>query len=271
MEAQIPVDFVSATDLVGGKLAQYKILYLPFPVMLSRDVGEALKGFIKAGGTVVAEARLAWNDERGFASEVVPGFGLSEVFGAREVVMRPVEKAEIHSERGASLPGWAAGSVAQGEAFEEELEPKAGAQILARFADGKPAMVRKQYGKGQAVLIGSYLAIEYLRHQTTGTKALLLSLARSAGVSAEVSVSGENTGEVEAQRLVDTGFQLVFIFNHASKAAQATIAVQLPWKAVTVQSWLDGTIAPHRQDVDRCVVQRDLAAGEVYVVKMSRE
>jgi beta-galactosidase len=41
-EAQLPVDFVSTEDIIQNKLGQYKILFLPFPVMLSRAVADGV-------------------------------------------------------------------------------------------------------------------------------------------------------------------------------------------------------------------------------------
>ncbi|HEV2232736.1 MAG TPA: hypothetical protein VGV68_04950 [Terriglobia bacterium] len=91
-------------------------------------MADGVKEYIRGGGTVVAEARLAWNDERGFASEVVPGLGLAEVFGAREKLIRPVDKAEIlvrPSVPSGGLEGLGAGPIF-GDGFEEALEPLAG-------------------------------------------------------------------------------------------------------------------------------------------------
>src|SRR5207248_6346825 len=133
LEEQIPVDFVHPLDVLGGRLAQYRIVFLPYPVMLSRDVAEAITRYIQNGGTVVAEARLAWNDERGYSSDVVPGFNLAEVFGAREKLIRPVETARLNVQVGA-LPGIHQ-QTATGEGFEEVLEPAAGTRVLAHFDD----------------------------------------------------------------------------------------------------------------------------------------
>ena len=52
-EQQIPVDFVHPEDTTPQKLAQYKILFLPFPVMLSREVAEGVKRYVQSGGTAV--------------------------------------------------------------------------------------------------------------------------------------------------------------------------------------------------------------------------
>lgn len=184
-EQQIPVDFVHPEDVIQDKLGQYKILFVPFPVMISRDVAEGVKRYVERGGTVVAEARLAWHDERGFASEVIPGFGLAEVFGAREKVIRPAENPALRTEVSSALPGLGAPLTVGGEAVEEELEPLSPAQVLARFANSEAAAVAKTYGKGKAVPAGSFLAMAYQRRHEEATKRLLTSLAQAAGVSSD--------------------------------------------------------------------------------------
>src|SRR5207248_576016 len=52
LEEQIPIDFVHPLDVLGGRLAQYRIVFLPYPVMLSRDVAVAITRYIENGGTV---------------------------------------------------------------------------------------------------------------------------------------------------------------------------------------------------------------------------
>jgi beta-galactosidase len=108
-EKQIPIDFVNPTVWDIEHLRQYKIIFLPYPVMLAESAGNTLKQYISEGGTVVAEARLAWNDERGHASAVIPGFGLDEVFGARETTIHPAEKPSIVIDSAAKLPGMTTG------------------------------------------------------------------------------------------------------------------------------------------------------------------
>ncbi|MGB6869303.1 MAG: alpha-amylase family protein, partial [Acidobacteriaceae bacterium] len=88
-EAQIPVDFVSTESVAAGKLDQYKILFLPFPVMMSSNVANGIRRYVENGGVIVGEARLAWNNERGFASDIIPGLGLDKVFGGREKLIEP--------------------------------------------------------------------------------------------------------------------------------------------------------------------------------------
>jgi len=269
-EEQIPIDFVHPNDVTGDKLGRYKILFLPYPVMLSRDVAQGVTRFIRNGGTAVAEARLAWNDERGFSSDEVPGFGLAEVFGAREKIIRPVEKATILIDSPADLPGMKAGEAVPAAAFEETLEPLGDARVLARFADREPAIVSKSLGKGKAILVGSFLALAYQREQDPATKRLLLALARAAGVSPQVEVSGSNTGEVEVRRLMTDGVQFLFAFNHSSAPAEAKISLTLPWSVKSSRDLTtDQAVAVHSAG-GLTVLEKTLEARGIWVVRLEQ-
>jgi beta-galactosidase len=271
LEQQIPVDFIHPKDVVRDKLGQYKILFLPFPVMISKPVTEGVVRYIHNGGTVVAEARLAWNDERGFSSDEIPGMGLAQVFGAREKVIRPLEKPEIVLGPNAGILGLAPGTRAVAEAFEEELQPMPGALVLGRFADGAPAIVENTYGKGKAILVGSFLAMACQRQQQETTKQVLLAFARAAGVASEVAVSGDNTSQVEVRRLVGSGVQFLFAFNHADRPAQAKIAVAIPWTVGDARSLNDEQKVAFSQSGGRLILTKQLSAGGIWAVRYAQK
>jgi beta-galactosidase len=265
-EQNIPVDFVSADDVAQNRLGQYKILFLPFPVMLSQDVADGVKRYVQGGGTAVAEARLAWNDARGFASDVIPGAGLAEMFGAREKIIRPAEKVQIQTLASAALPGVPARTTVAGEAFEEQLEPLPGGTVLAHFADGSPAIVKRSEGKGEAVLIGSFLALAYHRQHDAAVKRLYLSLAQAAGVEPDVEVSGAGTSEVEVRQLVGDRQQTIFVFNHSENAADATLAIRLPWTAREARELENDQPVRFETKAARTMFQEHLAGGEIWVI-----
>jgi beta-galactosidase len=271
LEQQIPVDFVHPMDVVHDKLSQYKILFLPFPVMLSKNVTEGVVRFIQNGGSVVAEARLAWNDERGFSSDEVPGMGLAAVFGAREKVIRPLEKPEIILGPNSGLPGWTAGTHVTAEAFEEELDPLPGARVLARFADGAPAIAENRYGKGKAILVGTFLAMAYERQHNDVAKQVLLGFARAAGVTPEVTVSGHNTSQMEVRRLEGNGVQFLLAFNHSDHPADAKIAIHVPWTVRDARSLNDQQKVAFSQSEEGLVLAKQLPAGGIWVVRYDRK
>ena len=138
---QIPVDFVNAPTLTPADLRPYKIVFLPYPVMLSKQVADAVREYVAQGGTAVAEARLAWNNARGYASPVIPGFDLDKVFGAHETSIHPESQPRMFLDS-AELPGLKSGDTIEGAAFQEDLQPLATASVLAKFPDGQPAISR---------------------------------------------------------------------------------------------------------------------------------
>jgi beta-galactosidase len=264
-EQNLPVDFVFPEDVVRNHIGQYKILFLPYPVMLSQDVAEGVKRFVESGGTAVAEARLAWNDARGFASDVIPGAGLADVFGAREQMISPREKAQIETEASSALPGLPAHTMLSGDAFEEQLEPLPEASVLARFVDGSPAVVEKRTGKGKAILIGSFLALAYENEQDPMVKDFFLSLAKAAGVSSDVQVSGAGTGEVEVRRLDREREQTVLVFNHAHSPADMTLRVHFPWAVRQGRELESDQSVSFQDEAGWTLFHKRLDAGEVWV------
>lgn len=156
-------------------------------------------------------------------------------------------------------------------AFEEDLLPLAGGQVLARFAGGEPAVVAKAYGKGRAVLIGSFAGLAYQRSHDASTRKLFLSLAQAAGVSPEVEVTGEGASELEVRRLESANRQFIFIFNHASAGADASVAVRLPWRVKEARDLVTGQAVPVQVNGDKTVLRKDLAPDAIWVVSLERE
>jgi hypothetical protein len=84
----------------------------------------------------------------------------------------------------------------------EQTQDLNGGQVLGRFANGEPAIVEKSYGKGKAILAGTFLGLSYERLHAASTKSLLLSVAKAAGALSSVEVTGPGTSEVEIRRLL---------------------------------------------------------------------
>jgi len=194
--------------------------------------------------------------------------GLSQVFGARETVIRPVDKPEIVPDPHVAL---ALGRRLAGEGFQEELEPQPGARVLARFANGTPAIVENGYGKGRAVLVGSFLGMAYERQHDAAVAQTLVGLARSAGVARDVIVSGYNTSEVEVRRLVSERCEFLFAFNHSRQPADTTITVKVRWPVGQARSVNEGQAVLITQSQDKILLRKRLPAGGIWVVRYDRK
>jgi len=157
----IPIDFIHRRDLESGKIEQYKLIIVPYPLMFTQEAATSLMTFVKNGGYLLAEARFAWNDEKGYATDIIPGMGLSEVFGVREAKVEVKNNVRMNILE-TSHPAFnqLTGSNLTGEYFSESLEilPGSNAEVLARFEDNTPAITGSSFGSGYTILIGSFLA-----------------------------------------------------------------------------------------------------------------
>jgi beta-galactosidase GanA len=230
-EQNIQADFIHQDEIVSGLGSKYDVIFLSYPLMLPEVVAQALKGYVKQGGTLISEARLAWNDDRGFANPRIPGFGLDELFGAREKVLRSSESVTFTAERdldGALAP--LAGRTFTGALFAEHLDVTGpSTRVLARFpaasgGQGDPAIVASRYGTGRAILIGSFpsAAFEQDPEKMRPSGELLQRLIGSAGVAPDVRIDGA-PGLVEARFLESPAALLLIAINHADTAQKVTM------------------------------------------------
>jgi beta-galactosidase len=228
-ENNIPVDFIHRNELERGDLSQYRLIIVPYPIMFTQAAAVGLRTFVERGGHAVAEARLAWNDERGYAAEVIPGAGLHEVFGVREknLWMRPsIELSMVDTAH--PLTGGLVGTL-RGELYANTVTVLAEhARVLASI-DGDPAIVASRFGNGQTLFIGTYLGWGNHPEQHEENNALVLRMAEWAGIEKPVSTSLDGALErplVARLQESDDGY-LLFLINHGTEAQEASVTVRV--------------------------------------------
>lgn len=214
---------------------RYKVLYMPFSILVRRDVARGLARFVESGGTVVAEARTGWNDETGVVDTSVPGSGLRELFGAQEHWTAgrrdPKEPVPIHLTVAPRVCAFEGGRIS-GSFYRQALQTL-GAEVIGRFEDGEPAVTVRESGAGRAVLVGSWVSLAYHVQRDPATGAFLAGFAEAAGARRPVLVEGAEPGQVEARLMAgDTRemgpFGILFVFNHTAQALDVRLAVTPP-------------------------------------------
>jgi len=229
-EQNIQVDFIHPDDVATGAASKYAVIYLSYPVMLPQPVAEALKAYVRGGGTLISEARPAWNNERGLANARIPGGGLDQMFGARERELRAADSVPFTMESNLDGPlAPVAGRTFNGVGFAEHLDVTGtGAHVLARFGGdggrpGDPAIVTASQGTGRAILVGTFpsAAFEQDPDKMRGTGELLQRLIASAGVAPEIGIDG-GAGRVEARFLESSNAIVLIAINHADTAERVT-------------------------------------------------
>lgn len=224
-ERNVPVDYVHVQHMTAESLSAYRLLYVPYPLMLPERAARVLREYVDRGGKLVAEARLGWNNERGFAAERIPGMGLDELMGCREAAIETAPGGRTRmrwtAENWKNLP---AGTLIPGRWYEETLEPAApAAQVVARFENGSPAAVLSRFGRGETLMLGSYVSAARQSAPSREADLFFAALLDWAGVDPPAVVSGSPL----ELRLLPSGEELLlFAFNHARE--QAVSSVSLP-------------------------------------------
>ncbi len=259
----VPLDFVHVNELSQATLAQYKLVFLPYPLMLPESAPAALAEYVRSGGALVAEARPGWNNERGLAAPTIPGMGLDEVLGCRETAVQTGEKGRTTLHWASrEIAGIEPGAQLAARWYEETLEPTgAKARVAARFADGRPAAVFAEYGKGKSLTLGSYLGAAYQTQPTEEAAGLFRGLLEWAGV--QLPVETEN-GPVEVRYLESGRDTLLFVFNHEKTPAAPSIHLRFLKAAHTATDLTTG-----REIEGGPVLRPRLEPNSAWVVKLT--
>ncbi len=270
-EKNIRVDFLHATDLDSERVKKYKLLIVPYPVMMSKAHIKSLIEYVRDGGKLIAEARAGWNDERGFSSDIIPGGGLHEVFGCRETDVTPLyaKKSKlIIKKSNESIPLLSQGDSLDTLFFEEGFEMIDGkSQVLAEFENGEPAVVYSSYGKGEALIVGSFIGSAYYHFHNPNNAKFFTGLAGWLGVDNPVDViPSDKEVLVEARVLRGDSCSVLFGFNRGEKKCLARFAVSMKGQDFLAKNMETEESVVFSVEDDRVIVEKELEPQEVWVV-----
>jgi hypothetical protein len=216
-DMNIAADFISEANI--DSLHDYKLLLIPMQFNMSPELAETLRGYVKRGGTIIAEAPFAFKDNFNILQEEAPGFGLNEVFGGYTSDMLAGNAAPDILIGDRNSP---AGNIYQ--YFE-----LCGGSAAARYADDGIAAVRNKYGQGRTLLLGTDVFRRYFECQDATMTAFLRDEIMIAGVkpAGEVRVDGEllDASEIEIRKLKSGESRLVIIINHGQDAFTGNISI----------------------------------------------
>lgn len=263
----VPVDFVHVNRLDAAALRRYKLIFLPYPLMLPESAAAPLRRYVEEGGTLVVEARAGWTNDRGYASEIIPGLGLHEVLGCRETLVETVPGLAPEMIWKAEPSLLEPGTRIQGRLYREVLEPLGPrARVVARWSDEGPAAVVHSFGRGKSLTVGSYLGAAYEHRREGALAGLFRNLLGWAGVSAPVSVEG---GPVEVRLLETASEWLLFAFHHG----EAPVAARLLWRLARpseAEEFETGRSVPLLGRSGVAVLEKTLGPEDVWIVRLKR-
>lgn len=157
--ANVPVDFVAEEDLSPEGLSPYRVLYVTEPNVPVEQIG-GLIAWVKQGGTLVTVSGSASRDRYDEATHLMSeATGVSEE--SRERLLIADAKALGMSAKGAGLCGDFEARGVKGSVTIIDPRIDQEQAIVARFADGSPAVTRVGLGGGQIVHFAWLPGISY--------------------------------------------------------------------------------------------------------------
>lgn len=209
-DSNIQADFVALDDL-----AEYKIVYLPYPVMLKKETVAKLRAYVEQGGTLISEGLPAYFGDHGHAGETQPNYGLDELFGARE---RYVEFTPDLLEK---LTLTVNGHPINGRYFLQEYAPTGG-RAVGQYANGHVAAVENQRGSGRTLLVGTFPGAGYYLHHSAESKAFFAELLKFASVQPQTQ---SDNAAVQSRLHTGPGGNYLWLTNPARSAATITVSI----------------------------------------------
>ena len=222
-EANFVVDFVHPREITSHLLGGYRVIVVPFPYLLDRRTCELLAAWVDEGGVLVGESYFAgWHREEGHHQTIVPGYGLDRLFRARQgTAAPPPPGGDVEIIAGDGLPHVEAGTRIAGAIVSEALVPE-GADVLARFTGGEPAVTCGSCGRGYGILIGSYVGLPLYRGHHPSNADFIVSLVDLKHRIPRPTVSGG--GKVRVDLLTHPGAgRMLILRNLEEKPVRARV------------------------------------------------
>jgi beta-galactosidase len=202
-DMNIPTDCLTECQL--SEMNRYPLLLLPLQEHMNAELAEQIRNYVAEGGTVIAESPFAFRSDDGILQYTAPAFGLDEVFGCQTrdregwetapEVIYPDGKAEVCF-------------------FWNEYTTTTGTAV-AKYANGEPAAVVNNFGKGRAILFGTEVFRQYMQNPQAAVTSLLQKEVLASGVEPTAKITEGDADKVEVNRLSGDNDGLVYIIiNH---------------------------------------------------------
>ena len=180
----IPVDWLPSDGLFLDKISRYKVIYIPVPLIVDKELSAVFKVYVENGGVLISEASPGLREENGWVSPAIPCSEMEEVFGCMEVSRYQYEGI---NKLGFNLNGQE--TEISTDRIVTKLKVKK-AEITGRWEDGTCAAAINSCGSGKAILLGTYLGGSYMKLREDETVRFFRQLLDYVGVRAPVMLEG---------------------------------------------------------------------------------
>lgn len=261
-DRNIPVDVVSSRELSLSSLRPYKLVVVPYPLMMTHLEASALEEYVATGGHLFVEARPGWVDEQGHAEVIVPGFGWQKMLGVREESLVPGQEFNVK---------WGDSSFHISGLQEKFQVIDSSARPLAFAADETPIAYEHEFKNGHTIILGGF----------AGASNYSLPVDRHPLAEILVTWAGittprlESSGPLELREMTSGTGGFVFLFNHN----HATVHVELThmlerhpkqiFEIISGEELPVGSSMTHISGKDALTVQAEIPAESLRVYRIT--
>ena len=245
--SSIPYDMVTDLALDERALSRYDLVLLPSCACLSEATVQAIRGYVRSGGNLIATSDSSLYTEKG---ERRPDLGLSDVLGVRFLGQATKYRDHDYFSRTDVETGLFHGleiPYVPCAGFALEVEAAPGAEVIARFhapmpgryvdltPQGSPAVVRNKLGKGRSLYLAGTFGEMLEEYALPEHRAIVANAVRDLAPP-RLALAGRKPGRhpvnVEMVLRRQAGRYVVHLVNYAG-------IVPRPFAAVSVQKGLE--------------------------------
>ncbi|NLW86117.1 MAG: hypothetical protein GXY38_04535 [Planctomycetes bacterium] len=202
-QAGVAVDFVSSHEL--ERITEYKLVYLPYMVMVDESQARILADYVRAGGRLVAEGAAAMRSENTWVSPTRPGGLMADVFGVKEL-------DRVVDEKEAKIVTLGELGDLESRFMNSTFAPKT-AGVCATFSGGAAAVCANSFGLGSATITGFSAGLANLLKPDDRWAKWLLQMLSAAKVPLPPQTPG-----LYIRRMFTENATLAFVFNPTAGA-----------------------------------------------------
>lgn len=142
INANVPFEYVTASDLRKGLANRYKVIYMPFIVAVGEDMMEILSNYVEEGGRLVFDGPSFWFDDYGKMFKTNKGTVFEKTFGAT---------INDYQYAGINVPWSIENRELKGFTLNVSTST---AKTVKAYNNGLPAITENHFGEGTAVILG---------------------------------------------------------------------------------------------------------------------
>jgi beta-galactosidase len=140
INANIPWEHVTPSDLKAGLAMRYKVIYLPAQVAINEDLFPIFEQYVRDGGRLVLDAPGAWWNEQGKVLDTGKGSAFERIFGASIADYQYANNVKPQLAN-LNLTG-----------FLLDIKPTS-ADVLQKFNNNAAAVTEHRLDKGSAIIL----------------------------------------------------------------------------------------------------------------------